>query len=101
MFQFIQLSSGVTCPILSFFFSFILFSPYLFQEVEFSVFDVQVHGGFVLHVGALEGSLKVGDKMKCLIDEVRFPATFSHSSVRTWIFHVDIAAVIPRRRNFP
>ena len=32
--------------------------------------DVQVHAGYVLHVGALEGKLKVGDKMKCFIDEV-------------------------------
>lgn len=41
------------------------------EEVEFSVMDVQVHGGYVLHVGALEGTLKVGDKMKCFIDEPR------------------------------
>ena len=33
--------------------------------------NVQVHGGYVLHVGALgEGTLKVGDTLKCLIDEV-------------------------------
>ena len=41
------------------------------EEVEFAVMDVQVHGGYVLHVGALEGTLKVGDKVKCFIDEVR------------------------------
>ena len=40
------------------------------QEVEFSVTDVQVHGGYVLHVGKLEGVLKVGDQVKCSIDEV-------------------------------
>ena len=41
------------------------------EEVEFAVMDVQVHGGYILHVGALEGTLKVGDKVKCFIDEVR------------------------------
>ena len=43
-----------------------------FQEVEFAVMDVQVHGGYILHVGALEGKLKVGDKVKCFIDEVKY-----------------------------
>ena len=43
---------------------------YLFQEVEFAVSNVQVHGGYVLHVGAVEGTLRVGDQMKCQIDEV-------------------------------
>ena len=32
--------------------------------------DVQVRGGYVLHVGAIEGSLKVGDKVTCTIDGV-------------------------------
>ena len=40
------------------------------QEVEFAVSDVQVHGGYVLHLGNLEGTLRVGDKVKCNIDEV-------------------------------
>jgi len=38
--------------------------------VEFAVNNVQVHGGYVLHVGAVEGTLRVGDQMKCQIDEV-------------------------------
>ena len=40
------------------------------QETEFAVRDVQVRGGFVLHIGAIEGSLKVGDKVTCTIDGV-------------------------------
>jgi len=39
------------------------------QDVEFAVADVQVHGGYVIHIGNLEGTLKVGDKVKCNIDE--------------------------------
>jgi len=31
---------------------------------------VQVHGGYILHLGNLEGRLKVGDKIICGIDEV-------------------------------
>ena len=38
--------------------------------MEFSVVDVQVHGGYILHVGNLEGTLKVGDTVKCFIDQV-------------------------------
>lgn len=38
--------------------------------MEFAVNNVQVHGGYVLHVGAVEGTLRVGDQMKCQIDEV-------------------------------
>lgn len=38
--------------------------------MEFSVTNVQIHGGYVLHVGAIEGTLRVGDQMKCQIDEV-------------------------------
>eukprot|EP00795_Rhopilema_esculentum_P001457 gene1457-15882_t len=41
------------------------------EEVEFSVIDVQVHGGYVLHVGNLEGTISVGDTVTCFIDEER------------------------------
>ncbi|XP_066933990.1 alanine--tRNA ligase, cytoplasmic-like [Clytia hemisphaerica] len=41
------------------------------ESVEFAVTDVQVHGGYVLHLGNLEGNLKVGDKVVCSIDEQR------------------------------
>ena len=34
--------------------------------------DVQVRGGYVLHVGAIEGRLKVGDKVVSTIDGVSF-----------------------------
>jgi len=39
------------------------------QDVEFAVADVQVHGSYVIHIGTLEGTLKVGDKVRCNIDE--------------------------------
>lgn len=41
------------------------------QEVEFTVKNVQVRGGFVLHVGNIEGTLRVGDEVKLSIDVVR------------------------------
>ena len=41
-----------------------------FQDTEFAVRDVQVRGGYVLHVGSVEGSLKLGDKVTCAIDGV-------------------------------
>ncbi|PFX26004.1 Alanine--tRNA ligase, cytoplasmic [Stylophora pistillata] len=48
------------------------------DEVEFSVTNVQVHGGYVLHVGAVEGTLRVGDEMKCQIDEQRRRLTMNN-----------------------
>ncbi|XP_058946553.2 alanine--tRNA ligase, cytoplasmic-like [Pocillopora verrucosa] len=48
------------------------------DEVEFSVTNVQVHGGYVLHVGAVEGTLRVGDQMKCQIDEQRRRLTMNN-----------------------
>ncbi|XP_076470939.1 alanine--tRNA ligase, cytoplasmic-like [Babylonia areolata] len=41
------------------------------EAVEFRVKNVQVRGGFVLHIGVIEGTLRVGDAMKLLIDEPR------------------------------
>lgn len=32
--------------------------------------NVQVRGGYVLHIGNVEGTLRVGDKVKCLVDGV-------------------------------
>ncbi|KAJ8726295.1 hypothetical protein PYW07_000993 [Mythimna separata] len=41
------------------------------DSVEFMVNNVQVKGGYVLHTGKLEGSLKVGDKLSMHIDTER------------------------------
>lgn len=49
-----------------------MFSLLFVQETEFAVRDVQVRGGYVLHVGAIEGRVKVGDKVVCTIDGVSF-----------------------------
>lgn len=44
----------------------------LLQSVEFSVTNVQVQGGYILHTGTVvEGTLRVGDTMSLHIDEVR------------------------------
>ena len=42
----------------------------MWQETEFAVKDTQVHGGYVLHVGVVEGTLSVGDKLSLLVDGV-------------------------------
>lgn len=42
------------------------------DSVEFSVINVQVRGGYILHTGTVvEGTLRVGDTMSLHIDEVR------------------------------
>ena len=45
---------------------------FLFKTTEFKVRNVQVSAGYVLHFGVVEGILKVGDQVKCALDEVRF-----------------------------
>ena len=42
----------------------------VWQETEVAVKDTQVHGGYVLHVGVVEGTLSVGDKLSLLVDGV-------------------------------
>jgi len=39
--------------------------------MEFTVKNTQVRGGYVLHVGTVYGSLKVGDRVTLHVDEVR------------------------------
>ncbi|XP_059156617.1 alanine--tRNA ligase, cytoplasmic-like [Physella acuta] len=41
------------------------------EDDEFRVKNVQVRGGYVLHVGTVEGVFKVGDTVRLLIDEPR------------------------------
>jgi alanyl-tRNA synthetase len=41
------------------------------EETELVVRDTQVRGGYVLHIGVVEGSFKVGDKVNQQIDEDR------------------------------
>ncbi|KAH3768181.1 hypothetical protein DPMN_169393, partial [Dreissena polymorpha] len=41
------------------------------EEVEFTVRNVQVRGGYILHIGVIEGTLRVGDVVKQAIDERR------------------------------
>ncbi|KAI0228591.1 Alanine--tRNA ligase, cytoplasmic [Lamellibrachia satsuma] len=41
------------------------------EEVEFTVKNVQVRGGYVLHIGSIEGTLRIGDTMKLFVDQSR------------------------------
>lgn len=41
------------------------------QRMEFTVKNTQVRGGYVLHVGTVYGTLKVGDQVTLRLDEVR------------------------------
>ena len=47
--------------------------------------NVQVRGGYVLHIGNVEGTLRVGDQVKCCIDEVQ---KFFDLLLRTKVFDV-------------
>lgn len=40
------------------------------QDTEIRIKDVQVRGGYVLHVGVVEGSLSVGDEVRLQVDVV-------------------------------
>lgn len=41
------------------------------DKAEFTVKNVQIRGGYVLHIGMVYGSLKVGDQVRLYIDEPR------------------------------
>lgn len=41
------------------------------DDTEFLVKNTQVRGGFVYHIGAVEGTIRVGDKMKLQVDGSR------------------------------
>ncbi|KAL3280531.1 hypothetical protein HHI36_003763 [Cryptolaemus montrouzieri] len=41
------------------------------ESVEFSVKNVQVRGGYIVHIGSIEGTLKNGDKVSLHIDSSR------------------------------
>lgn len=43
----------------------------LSQRMEFTVKNTQVRGGYVLHVGTVYGTLKLGDQVTLHVDEVR------------------------------
>jgi len=38
--------------------------------------DVQFKGGYVVHMGCVEGTIKVGDKMNLLVDTVSVAEPF-------------------------
>ena len=40
------------------------------QETEVVIRDVQVKGGYIVHMGCVEGTIRVGDKMNLLVDTV-------------------------------
>lgn len=41
------------------------------DSVEFSVKNVQVRGGYIIHIGNIEGTLRKGDKVNLHIDAER------------------------------
>lgn len=51
-------------------FMFLLCCILLFQRMEFTVKNTQVRGGYVLHIGTVYGTLKVGDRLTLHVDEV-------------------------------
>lgn len=62
-------------PVFQAYIYFCLFSGYLVKvdddSVEFSVKNVQVRGGYIIHIGNIEGTLKKGDKVSLHIDTER------------------------------
>ncbi|XP_041047338.1 alanine--tRNA ligase, cytoplasmic isoform X2 [Carcharodon carcharias] len=48
------------------------------DKTEFTVKNVQVRGGYVLHIGTVYGVLKVGDKVRLFIDEAKRRSVMSN-----------------------
>ncbi|KAH0619579.1 hypothetical protein JD844_000302 [Phrynosoma platyrhinos] len=63
------------------------------DKTEFTVKNVQVRGGYVLHVGTIYGSLKVGDTVRLYIDEPRRRPVMSNHTA-THILNFALRAVL-------
>ncbi|XP_020369373.1 alanine--tRNA ligase, cytoplasmic isoform X1 [Rhincodon typus] len=48
------------------------------DKTEFTVKNVQVRGGYVLHIGTVYGQLKVGDKVRLFVDEAKRRSVMSN-----------------------
>ncbi|XP_077165936.1 alanine--tRNA ligase, cytoplasmic [Paroedura picta] len=63
------------------------------DKTEFTVKNVQVRGGYVLHIGTVYGNLKVGDVVRLYVDESRRrPIMSNHTS--THILNFALRAVL-------
>lgn len=52
--------------------SFVTYFIDFFQEIEMAVTNCQVRGGYIIHVGTLEGGqMSKGDKVMLTVDKVR------------------------------
>ncbi|XP_020668302.3 alanine--tRNA ligase, cytoplasmic isoform X2 [Pogona vitticeps] len=63
------------------------------DKTEFTVKNVQVRGGYVLHVGTVYGNLKVGDTVQLYIDEARRRPIMSNHTA-THILNFALRAVL-------
>ncbi|XP_009702540.1 PREDICTED: alanine--tRNA ligase, cytoplasmic, partial [Cariama cristata] len=63
------------------------------DKTEFTVKNVQVRGGYVLHIGTLYGSLKVGDQVHLSIDETRRRSVMSNHTA-THILNFALRSVL-------
>ncbi|KAF7244582.1 Alanine--tRNA ligase, cytoplasmic [Varanus komodoensis] len=63
------------------------------DKTEFTVKNVQVRGGYVLHVGTVYGNLKVGDTVRLYVDEARRRPIMSNHTA-THILNFALRAVL-------
>lgn len=63
------------------------------DKTEFSVRNTQVRGGYILHVGTVYGSLKVGDRMRLYVDETRRRPVMSNHTA-THILNFGLRSVL-------
>ncbi|NXF93104.1 SYAC protein, partial [Eubucco bourcierii] len=63
------------------------------DRTEFTVKNVQVRGGYVLHIGTLYGSLRVGDEVQLSLDEARRRPVMSNHTA-THVLNFALRAVL-------
>lgn len=63
------------------------------DKTEFSVRNTQVRGGYILHVGTVYGSLKVGDRVRLYVDETRRRPVMSNHTA-THILNFGLRSVL-------
>lgn len=63
------------------------------EATEFLVDRVYNKGGYILHIGVVEGTLRTGDKLNCHFDEVRRRLTMNNHSATHLLNHCLLSVI--------
>lgn len=65
----------------------------VFKDAEFNVKNTQVRGGYVILIGEVEGTIRVGDQVRQIVDEVRTQCASTTLIIRfalSWLYCITV-----------